>query len=152
MITSAWRLSPAVAALVLLFTGTGQAQSQATAGGERQAISQAADDSLRREAEEKYQMRQVGNRVRIWVRNNLRNRIVDGKLTQVRPAGVVVDSVWIARADIEEELQASLFQDTHDEMVTKYIRTQLARKNAEKEAEAKAAVLPFEFKKVPLGQ
>lgn len=135
MITSTWRLSPAVAALVLLFTGTGQAQSQATAGGERQAISQPTDDALRREAEEKYRMQQIGDKVRFLVRN----RVVEGRLMQVSPAGVRVGSAWVVPMDIDEDSQAHVFQAKHDEMVAKYIRRALI---ARKKAEAQAAVLP----------
>lgn len=135
VITSGWRLSPVVAGVVLLLaTGSGQAQGQTAPAGERQAMSQSAtDDALRREAEEKYRMRQIGDKVRFLVRN----RVVEGRLMQVSPAGVRVGSVWVVPMDIDEDSQAHVFQAKHDEMVATYIRRSLiARKKAEAQAAA----------------
>jgi hypothetical protein len=134
VITSGWRLPPVVAGVVLLFaTGSGQAQSQNAPAGERQAISQPTDDALRREAEEKYRMQQIGDKVRFLVRS----RVVEGRLMQVSPAGVRVGSVWVVPMDIDEDSQAHVFQAKHDEMVEKYIRRALiARKKAEAQAAA----------------
>ncbi len=139
-VASVWLILPAVASFILLLAGSAQAQNQPAPANGSQTSAQTAGDPLRREAEEKYRMNQIGDKIQIPVCNSLRNRMINGKLTQIRPTGVVVDSIWIARVDINEDLQTRLFQDKHDEMVAKYIRTNLATKKAE--ADVKMVAIP----------
>lgn len=133
MVASVWRLSSAVASFVFLFACSVHAQSPTPPGDDHQVTPLSTDASLRREAEEKYPMRQIGDKIRIQVRN----RMVEGRLMQVTPAGIRLESNWVIRRDLNAELQAQLFQDKHDEMVAEYIRTQLELKNATAKAAKK---------------